>query len=96
MDNVTNVRTLRAREELDRIVFCAVHIVNDSESKYASEENVARVNAFISTAVVRTNGNMRVAMRVLFGNDCPLLFADHTSVWDNARRFIELLINSTK
>lgn len=92
MDNVTNERTLRAREELDRIVFYAVRIVNDSESKYASVKNIVLVNTFISVAVVHAAGNVRIVMRVLFGNDCPLLYDDKTSVWDNARRFIELLI----
>ena len=96
MNSYKPARVQRSREELDRIVFYAVHIASteqndDPNNVWANEENLMAINAFIAVAVRYAIGNMRTTFRQVFGCDCPLLYADDKSAWENARTFIVLL-----
>lgn len=96
MNSYKPARVLRSHEELDRIVFYAVHIVStkqddDPNNVWANEDNLMAVNAFITVAVRYALGNMRTALRQALGCDCPLLYADDKSAWENARTLIVLL-----
>lgn len=96
MNSYKPARVPRSREELDRIVFYAVHIAStkqndDPNNVWANGENLTAINTFISVAVHYAIGNMRTAFRQVFGCDCPLLYADDKSAWENARTFIVLL-----
>ena len=74
----------------------SVHIASteqndDPNNVWANEENLMAINAFIAVAVRYAIGNMRTTFRQVFGCDCPLLYADDKSAWENARTFIVLL-----
>ena len=89
MNSYKPARTLRSHEELDRIVFYAVHIAStkqndDPNNVWANDDNLAAITSFIAVAV-------RYAFRQVFGCDCPLLYADDKSAWENARTLIVLL-----
>ena len=96
MNSYKPARVLRSHEELDRIVFYAVHIAStkqndDPNNVWANDDNLAAITSFIAVAVRYAIGNMRTTFRQVFGCDCPLLYADDKSAWENARTLIVLL-----